>query len=121
MKNITIYHNPKCSTSRNILSALQQNGYEIQIIEYLKNPPKKKELMEILQLSGLKPSEILRKKEPLAVELLNQGELSTENKILSQLLEHPVLIERPILKTEKFAAIARPQADFINKIENGLI
>lgn len=119
MKNITIYHNPKCSTSRDILDALQKKGYSVQIIEYLKNPPKKNELKEILQLSGLKPSDLLRKKETLAKDLIESGKLQTENEILEAMIEHPVLIERPILKSQNWAALARPKVDFITKIEQG--
>jgi len=106
--NATIYHNPKCATSRKVLGFLRDAGVEPKIIEYLKDPPSKTKLTELARAAGLKPRALLRKKEKLFKELgLDAADL-TDTKAIDAMLAHPVLIERPIVITPKGARICRP-------------
>lgn len=105
----TIYHNPNCGTSRKTLEILEQSGADVTIVQYLKNPPAKDELRRLYERAGIRPSEGLRAKEPLARDLdLVTGRVS-EEAILDSMVENPVLIERPIVETEKGVRLCRPQ------------
>ena len=105
----TIYHNPNCGTSRKTLEILRESGADVTVIEYLKAPPTKEELRRLYKSAGLAPSEGLRAKEPLARDLdLITGRVS-EEAILDAMAENPVLIERPIVETEKGVRLCRPQ------------
>ncbi len=107
MSKITILHNPRCSKSREALQLLEENKCEIEIIEYLKNTPSKKELKDLLMKLGLKPLDIVRKKEELFLKKFN-GKKFTDAEWLQILIEHPVLIERPIVVDGYKAVIGRP-------------
>ncbi len=105
----TIYHNPKCGTSRKTLEILEQEGAEVQVIDYLKHPPTREELKRLYARAGMKPSEGLRAKEQLAQDLdLLSGRVS-EEAILEAMAENPILIERPLVETEKGVRLCRPQ------------
>ena len=105
----TIYHNPNCGTSRKTLEILQESGADVSIVQYLKTPPSKDELRRLYDKAGIRPSEGLRAKEPLARDLdLVTGRVS-EEAILDAMAENPVLIERPIVETEKGVRLARPK------------
>ena len=105
----TIYHNPQCGTSRKTLEILKNEGAEIRIVEYLKTPPSKAELTRLYQRAGISPREGLRAREPLAQDLdLVDGPVS-DNAILEAMAENPVLIERPLVETEKGVRLCRPQ------------
>ena len=105
----TIYHNPKCGTSRKTLEILQAEGADVTVIEYLRQPPSKEELKRLYDKAGLTPREGLRAKEPLARDLdLVEGAVSNEA-ILEAMVENPVLIERPLVETEKGVRLCRPQ------------
>jgi arsenate reductase len=102
----TIYHNPLCGTSRNTLAALEQAGADLTVIEYLKTPPSKDELRRLYRQAGISAREGLRAKEPLATEL---GLLDADDEtILDAMLKHPILINRPLVETEKGVRLARP-------------
>ena len=104
----TIYHNPKCGTSRKTLEILETEGAEITVIDYLKQPPSKEELKRLYARAGMKPSEGLRAKEPLASELdLLVGDVS-EDVLLDAMTRNPILIERPLVETDKGVRLARP-------------
>lgn len=103
-----IYHNPKCSTSRKTLALLQERGVDVEVIEYLKTPPSREELSELLEKMGMKPSELLRRKGDLYAELDLANPKWTEEQILDFMVEHPILIERPIVVTDKGARLGRP-------------
>ncbi len=104
----TIYHNPRCSKSRQTLDLLRQNGAEPEIIEYLKTPPTIAELKSLLAKLGLKPRELLRTKEPeYKAAGLNNPELS-DAEILRAMVDHPKLIERPIVVHGNKAMLGRP-------------
>jgi len=105
---VTIYHNPRCSKSRQTLELLIRQGIEPEIIEYLKTPPDKSTLKKILKLLDIKPRELMRSKEPAYKEAgLDDGDLNDEQ-LITAMLEYPVLIERPIVLANGKAAIGRP-------------
>ncbi|HEY0028762.1 MAG TPA: arsenate reductase (glutaredoxin) [Allosphingosinicella sp.] len=105
----TIYHNGKCGTSRKTLDILQAEGADITIVEYLKTPPSKEELRRLYERAGLTPREGLRATETLARDLdLVDGAVS-EEAILDAMIANPVLIERPLVETEKGVRLCRPQ------------
>ena len=105
----TIYHNPMCGTSRKTLEILESAGAEVKVIEYLKDPPSRAELKRLYERAGLTPRQGLRAKEPLARDLdLVEGAVS-DNAILEAMAENPILIERPLVETEKGVRLCRPQ------------
>jgi arsenate reductase len=105
----TIYHNPMCGTSRKTLDILRDSGSDISIREYLKDPPGRDELKRLYERAGMRPVEGLRTKEPLAEELgLKRPDL-TDDEVLDAMVAHPILIERPIVETEKGVRLCRPQ------------
>lgn len=104
---VTLYHNPKCSKSRQTLELLRAKGIEPVVIEYLKTPPDKTTLKMILGMLGLKPRELLRKKEEIYKKAGLDRDLSDEA-IISAMIKHPVLMERPIVLAQGKAAIGRP-------------
>ena len=105
----TIYHNPLCGTSRKTLDILREEGADPLVIEYLKAPPTRAELQRLYQRAGISPREGLRAKEPLAAELGLTGDNATDDMILDAMMEHPILINRPLVETDKGAVLARPQ------------
>ncbi|NGP05048.1 arsenate reductase (glutaredoxin) [Rhodococcus sp. 14C212] len=102
----TIYHNPRCSTSRNTLKVLQEAGLEPTVVKYLETPPSRDGLRKLLDDAGLVPSQAIRRKEALFAEL-NLTDAS-EDELLDAMVEHPILIERPIVVTDKGTVLARP-------------
>ena len=105
----TIYHNPKCGTSRKTLEILEKSGADVTVIEYLRETPTKAELQRLYARAGLSPRDGLRAREPLAQDLdLVEGAVS-ENAILDAMVENPILIERPLVETEKGVRLCRPQ------------
>ena len=105
---VTIYHNPKCGTSRNVLEALREKGIEPTIVEYLKTPPSRAELKRLAAKNGGTVADILRWKEPLAKELKLDKDKSSDDRLLDAMAAHPILIDRPIVVTEKTAKLCRP-------------
>ncbi len=105
---LTIYHNPRCSKSRQTLELLHSKGLEPKIVEYLKNPPTAKELDEILKKLKLEPQEIVRTKEEVYEKLGLKNEKLSRAEMIEVLVKYPVLIERPIVVKDGKAAIGRP-------------
>jgi len=106
--NATIYHNPRCGTSRNTLALLRHAGIEPTVIEYLKTPPDRATLLRLITDAGLTPRGAVRQKETLFKEL-GLGDASvSEDTILDAMLAHPTLIERPFVVTEKGTRLSRP-------------
>ena len=107
--NVTIYHNPLCGTSRKTLEILRESGAEPTVIEYLKAPPSREELKRLYERAGISPREGLRAKEPIAEELgLTRPDVS-DDEILDAMMEHPILINRPLVVTDKGVRLCRPQ------------
>ncbi|HEX3487465.1 MAG TPA: arsenate reductase (glutaredoxin) [Micropepsaceae bacterium] len=105
---ITIYHNPKCQTSRNVLGLLRDAGKEPDIIEYLKTPPSRAELARLVKRMGGKVSDIVRWKEPIAAEIGLGKDKSSDDEMLDAMIAHPILINRPIVVTENAVKLCRP-------------
>ncbi len=103
---VTIYHNPRCNTSRRTLALLEERGLKPRIVEYLKTPPDKAELQRLLKLLGMSPRQLLRKKEAAEAGLDKPG-LSDEQ-IIAGMAKHPIAIERPIVVNGDRAALGRP-------------
>lgn len=104
---ITIYHNTRCSKSREACSILQEENIPFETIEYLKTPPTEKEITSLLKMLGMKAEDIVRKNEPLYKEKFSGKKLS-EEKWIKVLSENPILIERPIIVKGNKAVIGRP-------------
>ena len=105
----TIHHNPLCGTSRKTLDILREAGAEVTVNEYLKTPPGREELQRLYQRAGITPRDGLRGKEPLAEELgLNRPDV-TDDEVLDAMVKHPILINRPLVETDKGVVLARPQ------------
>lgn len=106
---VTILHNPRCSTSRNVLAIIREAGDEPQIVEYLKHPPTRQELVRILVALDMEPRQVMRRKEAIYKELNLDDETLSDNALLDAIMEHPVLIERPIVITDKGVRLCRPK------------
>jgi arsenate reductase len=105
-RHTVIYHNPKCSTSRKTLDLLRDNGIEPTIIQYLKTPPTRAELVKMIHDAGIDVRTAVRNREPLYAEL-NLAD-ATDDQLLDAMAEHPILIERPFVVTPKGTRLARP-------------
>ena len=105
----TIFHNPLCGTSRKTLDILKDSGRDVWIREYLKDPPERDELKALYDKAGIAPRDGLRAKEPLAAELGLLDEGVDNDTILDAMIEHPILIERPIVETPNGVRLCRPQ------------
>lgn len=105
---ITIYHNPKCGTSRNTLEMIRKSGIEPQIIEYLKTPPSRKELLELIAQMGIPVRDLIRQKGTPYDELELSNDKWTDDQLVDSMMEHPILINRPIVVSDKGALLCRP-------------
>jgi len=104
--DVTIYHNPKCGTSRNTLALIREAGIEPTVIEYLKHPPGRDELAGLIERMGVPVREVLRAKEPLAAELGLDD--AGDAALLDAMAAHPILINRPIVVTPNGVRLCRP-------------
>lgn len=105
---VTIFHNPACGTSRNTLAMIKAAGYEPNVVEYLKAGWTKKQLKDLLRVMAAKPRDILREKGTPAAELGLFDAAVSDDKILDAMVEHPILVNRPIVTTPKGAKLCRP-------------
>ncbi|MEZ0352155.1 arsenate reductase (glutaredoxin) [Mycobacterium sp. pR1184] len=101
-----IYHNPKCSTSRKTLELLRDNGLEPTVVQYLKTPPSRAELVKMIRDAGIDARTAVRKRESLYAELGLAD--ASDDELLDAMAEHPILIERPFVVTDKGTRLARP-------------
>jgi arsenate reductase len=108
MSSVTIWHNPRCSKSRQTLQLLRDRGIEPTIVEYLKTPPSEAELTHALAELAMAPRDLMRKKEAAYEELGLADEARTEAELVAAMSSHPVLIERPVVFREGRAALGRP-------------
>lgn len=104
----TIYHNPRCSKSRQTLALLEDKGVELEIIEYLKTPPDQETLQDILTKLGIEPMDLIRKGESIFDELTLSDKATDMTALVNAMIEHPILIERPIVLANDKATIGRP-------------
>ena len=106
MSDSVIYHNPRCSTSRKTLDLLRDNGIEPAVIQYLKTPPSRAELVKMIKDAGIDVRAAVRKRESLYAELGLAD--ASDDELLDAMAEHPILIERPFVVTAKGTRLARP-------------
>lgn len=109
----TIYHNPRCNTSRTALKLIEQAGVVPRVIRYLESPPTEDELRTLLADAGLEPRQAIRTRESIYKELGLAG--ADADTLIAAMTEHPILIERPIVVTDKGTVLARP-ADKVNTV-----
>ncbi len=105
---VTIYHNPKCGTSRNVLAMILAAGEEPEIIEYLKTPPSRETLLQLIAMMGISPRDLLRVKGTPHEELGLGDESLSDEALIDAMMEHPILINRPIVVRDGKAILARP-------------
>jgi arsenate reductase len=104
----TIYHNPNCSTSRKVLGMLRDSGSEPLVIEYLKTPPTKAELTGLLAKMGMTPRQLLRRRGTPFDELGLADPAKSDEQLIDAILAHPILMERPVVVTNKGVRLCRP-------------
>ena len=105
---VKIYHNPRCGKSRQTLQLLQEQGVDLEIIEYFKTPPSAEELNDILQKLGMEPRELMRKKEAEYKAFGFEDDTLDRQSLINGMVNYPILIERPIVVANDKAAIGRP-------------
>ena len=108
MSNITIYHNPACGTSRNVLALIRNSGESPTVIEYLKTPPDRATLVQLIQAMGMPVREVLRQKGTPYDELGLADAKWTDDQLMDFMLQHPILINRPIVVTPIGTRLCRP-------------
>jgi arsenate reductase (glutaredoxin) len=116
--SVTIYHNPKCGTSRNTLEMIRASGVEPRIIEYIKTPPSRDELLGLMKAMGFaSPRQLMRRKEPIYTELGLDDQVWSDDQLLDAMLDQPKLIERPIVITPLGTRICRPSETVLEILE----
>ena len=115
---ITIYHNPACGTSRNTLAIIRQSGEEPEVIEYLKTPPSRERLVELLEAMAMTPRALLREKGTPYAELGLGDPKWSDDEILDFMLAHPILINRPIVVSPLGVMLARPSEAVLDILPN---
>ena len=104
----TIYHNPACGTSRNTLAMLEASGETPEVIEYLKTPPSRERLVELISMMAITPRELLRRKGTPFEELNLDDPALSDDQLIDAMITHPILINRPIVVTDKGTRLCRP-------------
>jgi arsenate reductase len=115
---ITIYHNPDCGTSRNTLAIIRQSGEEPEVIEYLKTPPSRDKLVELLEAMAMTPRALLREKGTPYAELGLGDAKWSDDEIIDFMLAHPILINRPIVVSPLGVVLARPSEAVLDILPN---
>ena len=113
-----IFHNPKCGTSRNTLAIMQASGETPDVVEYLKTPPSREYLVELLALMHITPRELIRSKENVYSEIGLDNTTLSDAQLIDAMIAHPILINRPIVVTNKGAALCRPSERVFELLEN---
>ncbi|MCR6735638.1 MAG: arsenate reductase (glutaredoxin) [Afipia sp.] len=116
--SVTIYHNPDCGTSRNTLAMIRQSGEEPIVIEYLKNPPNRDRLVQLIDAMGISVRNLLREKGTPYPELGLANPGLTDDQLLDAMLAHPILINRPIVETPKGTRLCRPSELVLDLLDN---
>jgi arsenate reductase len=116
---VTIYHNPDCATSRNTLGLIRNSGIEPTIIEYLKTPPSRDELIVLIKLMGLSVRELLRTNTAPYRELGLDEKRWTDDQLIDAMMAHPILINRPIVKSSLGVRLCRPSELVLDILPNG--
>jgi arsenate reductase len=116
-KRVTIFHNPSCGTSRNVLALLRERGAEPEIVEYLKTPPSRDRLRDMIARSGLTARDFLRKRERLYEELDLDNPKWSEDQLIRFLTENPSLLNRPVVETAKGVRPCRPAETVLDLLD----
>jgi len=117
MQNVKIWHNPRCSKSRNAAALLEEKGIDAEVVRYLDTPPSREEIVEVLKMLGISARELMRTKEAIYKELDLKNE-TDEEKLIDAMAANPKLIERPIVIKDGKAAIGRPIEKIVELLEN---
>lgn len=115
---ITIYHNPDCGTSRNTLEMIRRSGEEPEVIEYLKTPPSRQRLVELIAAMGISPRELLREKGTPYAELGLADPKWNDDQLVDFMMAHPILINRPIVVTPLGTRLCRPSEAVLDILPN---
>jgi arsenate reductase len=115
---VTIYHNPACGTSRNTLEMIRRSGEEAEVIEYLKTPPSRDRLVELIGAMGIRPRDLLREKGTPYAELGLGDPTLSDDAIIDAMTTHPILVNRPIVVTDRGAALCRPSEKVLSLLDN---
>lgn len=118
MKQVTIYHNPACGTSRNTLAMIRASGVEPEVIEYLKMPPSRERLLQLIEAMGIKARDLLREKGMPYIALGLDNPSLSDDSLINAMLQHPILINRPIVVTAKGVKLCRPSELVLSILEN---
>ena len=118
MRDVTIYHNPACGTSRNTLAMIRQSGEGPEVIEYLKDPPSRARLIELIEAMGISVRALLREKGTPYAELGLADPKWSDDELIDFMLAHPILIDRPIVVTPKGTKLCRPSEAVLELLEN---
>ena len=116
--SVTIYHNPSCGTSRNTLAMIRQSGCEPEVIEYLKTPPSRARLIELVRAMGISARALLREKDTPYAELGLADAKWSDDELIDFMLAHPILINRPIVVAPKGTKLCRPSETVLDLLEN---
>jgi arsenate reductase len=116
--SVTIYHNPACGTSRNTLAMIRQSGEEPEIVEYLKYPPDRARLLELIEAMGISVRALLRQKGTPYAELGLSDPKWSDDELIGFMLAHPILINRPIVVTRKGTRLCRPSETVLDLLEH---
>ena len=116
--SVTIYHNPDCGTSRNTLAMIRQSGEAPEVIEYLKTPPSREKLVELIENMGIPVRAVLRQKGTPYHDLNLDDPKWTDDELLDFMMQHPILINRPIVVTEKGVRLCRPSETVLELLSN---
>ncbi|MGP9568292.1 arsenate reductase (glutaredoxin) [Halomonas sp. AOP12-C2-37] len=114
----TIYHNPACGTSRNTLAMLEASGETPKVVEYLKTPLSRERLVELISMMAIAPRELLRRKEPSYDELNLDDPALSNDQLIDAMIAHPILVNRPIVITEKGTCLCRPSELVLELLAN---
>ena len=115
---ITIYHNPACGTSRNVLAMIRNSGEELRVIEYLKTPPSRAELIDLITRAGVSPRELLRRKGTPYDELGLDDPALSDDQLIDAMLAHPILMNRPLVATPLGVKLCRPSEVVLDILPN---
>lgn len=118
--SVTIYHNPACGTSRNALALIRATGEELEVVHYLKTPPSRHELVSLIRRMGIRPRDLLREKETPYAELGLGDPSLKDDQLIDAMMEHPILINRPIVVAPKGARLCRPSEEVLSVLNRPL-
>ncbi len=117
----TIYHNPKCGTSRNALAMLREAGEDPEVIEYLKTPPSREKLVSLIGAMGITPRDLLRQKGTPYDELGLGEDRWSDDQLIDFMLQHPILINRPVVETDLGVRLCRPSEVVLEILPEGAV